>query len=333
MTDGIIETVKGYYAALVLDALHQIGALDRLRCWHDRTELIDACGVNPTYVAAALDFVLAATNLFETDNAGRVRFVGTAADHMRVAHMLDQYVGGYGPMLSNLAALIKHGRQGDALVNLGRHAAAFAEDDNSRTRVSEAVRIVIELGATSVIELGCGGGQALCDLGDAVPDLTALGIDANPAVVASARELVRKRQLDDRVCILEGEALEVLADVQSAGVQMILASSFLNAFWSTPDDASVFLRRLSALLPGRLLIVSDYYSQLGPRCAQASTRTLIHDLVQVVSGQGLPPPDVDEWARVYAQAGAEMLYVFEAPGDGLNRFVHLIKLADVPIPI
>ncbi len=332
MTRGIVEAIEGHYSALALDALHQLGALNRLKAWRSHVELAADCGVDNAMLGPVLDFVVATTTLLESDGMGRIRLTSGETEHARIAHMLDQYVGGYGPALAGLATLLRERRWGEALVDPDRHAAAFAGDNDGGNPISETARIIIHLGTTGVVELGCGGAQTLCDIAGALPELTAVGIDSNPAVVAQARRLVQSRGFADRIRIVHGDALDALTGISLDGVQVVLASSFLNAFWREPGDASARLRRLSGLLPGRLLVVSDYYSHLGAGAGvdRGSPRTLIHDLVQAVSGQGVPPSSVDAWAGAYSGADAELLHVFEATGDGIDRFVHLVRLPDRP---
>ena len=317
-----MEIVAAFEAALVLDALHQTGVLEALRTPATAAELARRCGVDLGVLEPVLGYAARACTLVERGTDGRFALGDDAAG--LAAHMLDQYVGGYGRALAALPALLRGAGAGRTAVDLARHAAAFAAD-RPDGGMSEAARMVLGLGVTGVVELGCGGGQTLCALASASPDLRALGIEANPEAAAVAAGRVRTRGLSGRVRVELGEALAVLGRGVPEGVQAVLAASVLNAMWREADGAAAFVAGLGRLLPGRLLVVSDYYSHIG-QADGGTARTLLHDVVQVASGQGLPPPDREGWAAAYAAAGACLLQVLEAADDGIDRFVHLVRL-------
>jgi hypothetical protein len=89
-------------------------------------------------------------------------------------------------------------------------------------------------------------------------------------------------------------------------------------------DIVRWLRQLRKALPGRPLIISDYYGQLGHRGAAADPMTLLHDFVQLTSGQGVPAPSWRAWRKIYTQAGCRLLHVIEA--DRGSWFIHIILL-------
>jgi len=332
---GIVEIVEGYYLALALDGLHQAGVLAALAASPmDAESLGRRLGLAAGLLERLLDFVAARTDLVVKESGGFA--INADPRTLRLTrHMLDQYVGAYGPLLGRLPTLLKDPAAGPALVDRARHAAAFAgPDDGASASCAETVRLILELGATSIVDLGCGGGHLLCDAAAANPDLRGLGIDSNPEAVKVARRLARRRGVDGRIEATCGDALDVIGrrgDQERRGVQLVVASSMLNARWTAPGDAVQFLQRLARLLPGRILIVSDYYSRLQAGGAnEAGSRTLIHDIAQLLSGQGLPPASLEGWEGAYRAAGADLLHGFEATGDGIERFIHIVKLAEPP---
>jgi SAM-dependent methyltransferase len=329
---GVVDAVEAHYLTLVLDGLHQAGVLRALVDKSaDAETLADLLGLAPDLLAPLLDFAASRSDLLVKQAEGGFRLSGRSRSLIFVEHMLDQYVGGYGPPLAQLVSLLKDPSRGKELVNGRRHANAFASGAGNAS-ASEAVRLILDLGATSIVDLGCGGGHLLCDAAAANPELQALGVDANPDAAAEARQQARGRGVDGRVEIVCGDALQALAGLDEdrrAGIQLAVASSMLNSLWASPGTLVEFLRKLARLLPGRILLVVDYYSHLargdGPK---AEARTLIHDVAQLVSGQGLPPPSFEGWLAAYVEAGAELLHRFHAKADGIDRFVHIIKLAD-----
>lgn len=320
----IVNIVAAFQTAMVLDGLHRTGVLASLRTPATAVELALRCGVDQRLLAPLLEYAAVSSVLVERREDGRFALVGDDRRLAFAAHMLDQYIGGYGPPLGAIADALRTGATATVPPDLQRHAAAFAGDQPD-DGLSEAAVIILDLGITRLVEFGCGGGQTLCAIAAANPEISCLGIEANPAAAAAAADRIRARGLSGRVRIETGGALEVLQREVTEGIQAILAASMLNAFWRSAGDLAAFLMNLAQLLPGRLLLVSDYYSHLG-RAEGGEARTLLHDLVQVVSGQGLPPPSIDPWAAAYAAAGAELVHALEAAGDGIDRFVHLVRL-------
>jgi hypothetical protein len=85
---------------------------------------------------------------------------------------------------------------------------------------------------------------------------------------------------------------------------------------------------LRQLMPGRLFFVNDYYGKPGKtrRVSSRYRATLVQDVAQTVSGQGIPPPDLGSWAEVYRLAGAELLHAYEGDHIGIDWFVHVVRL-------
>ena len=81
---------------------------------------------------------------------------------------------------------------------------------------------------------------------------------------------------------------------------------------------------LSGDLPGRALLVSDYYGCLGQRDGRWFPKTALHDFVQVISGQGVPPPNLESWQAIYADAGCGLVHALE--DDNASGFIHIVRL-------
>jgi len=322
---SIVETIEAHYLTLVIDTLHRLGVLAQLSEPRDAAWLAEALGLDAELLAMLLGWIGERTDLLERRADGRYARADGRPGFLE--HMLDQYVGGYGQAVGQLEHLLK----GDVVVrpDLERHAHAFSDPSAETGTQDELTGLVLAFGATHVIELGCGGGQRLCALADANSELYAVGIDANPFVAQAARATISQRNLDYRLSVLIGDALDQLESMGgSETCQMVIASSLLNEYWSEEGELAHFLTRLGTLLPGRILLVSDYYSRLGlHNTGERPARTLLHDLAQLASGQGLPPPDAERWTAAYREAGAELLQSIEASGDGIERFIHIVKLA------
>jgi hypothetical protein len=129
------------------------------------------------------------------------------------------------------------------------------------------------------------------------------------------------------VRILPGDALSIAAALPreiAAEVRTVTASQFVNElFGRGPARAIRWLRALRRALPGRTLLVADYYGRLGTG-HDAPRELLLHDYAQLISGQGVPPPDVDGWNAVYTAAGCRLAHALHDSRTTL--FIHVIVL-------
>jgi hypothetical protein len=67
----------------------------------------------------------------------------------------------------------------------------------------------------------------------------------------------------------------------------------------------------------------DYYGSLG-KTKRARPETLLHDYVQCLSGQGIPPTDAQRWSILYKRSKCQLVHVLE--DKRTTRFIHIVKL-------
>jgi hypothetical protein len=134
--------------------------------------------------------------------------------------------------------------------------------------------------------------------------------------------------MSNRIRIRQADAREV-DRLPDAGA--LHAASLLNElFGRGPDEAVRFLQTIKNRYPGRHCWIVDYYGQLGhnpPRnCGAPVKHALLHDLIQALSGQGVPPPDLKAWRKVYRSAAVRLLEAHEFGDASMVWFVHRIVL-------
>jgi hypothetical protein len=95
-------------------------------------------------------------------------------------------------------------------------------------------------------------------------------------------------------------------------------------FGRGPSSVTAWLMKLRKLLPGRPVLIADYYGRLGFPEIPADRYTMLHDFVQLISGQGIPPPRLEEWQDVYHSAGCRLVHVTEDSAS--TRFLHIVVL-------
>jgi SAM-dependent methyltransferase len=317
-----LDLVEGFHLAHVVTALHELGVLRTLRETSSASEAAARCGLATDLLVPLLDYVAGRTELVDKHDD---QFSTTRHYDAFARFQLDQYIGVYGTNARAVAELLREPAHAACLANLDRHAQAYAEFGDPG--VGLIVDLVAQLGLNHVLDLGCGPGSTLLALARRSADFIGWGIDSNPAMIAAARQRLRAAGVAERVEMFEGN----LADLNTAlplhirpTVQCIVAVSLVDAFFAAGNEQVIsWLRLLSELLPGRALLLADYYGRLGKVEPPWPRQTALHDLVQLLSGQGVPPADRVGWSELYAAAGCTLIHVVE--DEESTGFIHILR--------
>ncbi len=146
---------------------------------------------------------------------------------------------------------------------------------------------------------------------------------------AAARQRVKEANLEQRVQIFQGDSLDVIPHDVRDNVTTLTACSVLNEFCTGKKERMVeWLRHAKQVFPRRVLVVADYYGELGGNRSSAGYQNAkLHDVIQVVSGQGVPPPDLSGWTCVYNAAGCTLMHVADIECHLFRRFLHFVSLS------
>jgi len=278
--------------------------------------------LDPVLLARMLDLLTARTDLVVKGEHGYRRGPGLGPEQRAV---VDQYLGAYGPNSAALPDILSSTVDGRTLVNRDRHARAFATAPGAGAALLP--ELLRKLGLTDVLDLGCGSGELLIELARRDPEFRGWGVDANPAMVDTALE--RSQTFADRVRFFVGDVTEpktCVPDEVRADVRVVVGSNIVNEFFHAPEAAAEWLRALGEAFPERVFVVVDYYGTLG-HSPDPSPRFALHDWIQLISGQGMPPPDLTGWQSVYRDAGCTLLHAIEDKKAGV--FIHLVRLPAV----
>jgi hypothetical protein len=149
---------------------------------------------------------------------------------------------------------------------------------------------------------------------------------------SAARKRIEDAGLADAISVFHQDVRELgrfLPREVRDEVRALHGRSILNEFFRRGSDEPIcFLRNLRELFPDRLLFVVDYYGKL-TRLRHVSRRyrhTLLHDMAQILSGQGVPPEDLPGWTAVYEAAGCSLRRAYEGESAGIDWFVHVVQL-------
>jgi SAM-dependent methyltransferase len=290
-------------------------------------------GFEEPVLANLFDYIKLRTNFLDSvEDLTATLPVGLYYHDPFAAHLLDQYVGAYGPCLVELDRVLKDPSAGAELADLECHAQAFAGADQGPAN-REMLQILNELDVERVTDVGCGTGGLLIDFAGSRPTARGWGLDLNHAAVKTACGRIVNGGLDNRLMVFAGDSLAVKTVLPAEALedtQVIIAVSVGNAFFGGNPARSIvtWLMALRDAFPGRLLLLRDYYGRLGFPSTDPSyfRRGLLHDVAQLLTGQGVPPYDLKTWRILLDEADCVLIKAFEGEDAEVAHFLYLIQL-------
>jgi hypothetical protein len=327
---GPVEIAEGFYLAQVVYHLHRHDIFERLREGRTVVSLAGELGCDRQLMGELLEFVYQGTDILVRFNSSGYRLNAKYKSYSSLGFHLDKFIGAYGPAISGLDEVLRSPALGKHLVDEHALMQAFARLDKSASQITAAIIRMWKI--PSLLDLGCGACTLLRDLCMTEVSFEGWGIDINEHMCLAARELARAEGLDGRLRIIQGDVRALERHLEPGTRRKIAAvhgGSIVNEFFREgPKQASQVVGMLKELMPNRLLFVTDYYGKLG-RLKAVKRRyhhTLIQDVAQAVSGQGVPPADLDGWAKMYKAADCRILQAYHGTANGLDWFVHVVQL-------
>lgn len=319
-TDELVET---FQLAHAVSALHEMGILASLEKPQTVHKLSQHYRTDATLLKGILDYVAARTNLLRKVGA---TFVVTRHYSSAARFLLDLYIGAYGTNAAQLPRILRKPSTAATLVDHVKYAHAFHNAGDSV--LGALVQIILHLNLKHVLDLGCGPAALLIALARKDRHLIGWGVELNPAMHRLARARIQEAQLNTRIRIVRGDCRELQSVLPLPAVEnidVVVASQVANEMFRGGQTTAVaWLRHIRQTLPGRLLLIADYYGRLGQAKAPLSRETLLHDYVQLISGQGIPPSDASLWGKVYTRSNCHLLHIIE--DKATSRFVHVLQL-------
>ncbi len=304
------EYMRGHVLCAVLAALGQIGVLD----------LLATRGLRPADLGAN-DFLATATLRYLAER-GVVRVDGEVHRLTPAGRALYDdrgYLiwlsGGYGAALHGFGQLLtgeqKFGSDIDRDVRWVAVGTALASAKDLRPHVAEVVR---EVAFERVADIGCGNGHFLVEL-CRTAGVAGIGVDISPDACAEARRGVTAAELDDRVEIVQADAVDLDAVPGLEDVQLVVTFFFLHEVLE--HGRAVLVEYLSGLLrrlpPGAHLLTAEICP---PESGEGTLEPVTPEyaLTQALMEQNLLPER--EWLRVFEDAGFLITRVVRADLPG-----------------
>lgn len=329
----LVSIIEGFYLCHIMYYLYRSGALATLRSPTEGRDLAATLNCDPDLLIALLEFAYQRTDVLQRSATGKYRLSPQYALHVKLGFQLDKFIGAYGPAFAKIPEAIQRPDLGRTLIDPVRLAAAY--EGLPAHSPSIVGQVLTAWDIDSLLDLGCGPARLLIELGTADPNFRGWGIDANPTMYKIAERRIDEAQLSGRIRLMNGDVQNLdLVDLDSVKeVSALHAGSLLNEFFHDGSSSAItFLSCLRARFHGRLLFVSDYFGKL-TRMSRVPARyrhNLLQDAAQAISGQGVPPPDLAGWVAVYDAAGCSILDAYHGENDGVDWFVHIVRLSQIP---
>jgi ubiquinone/menaquinone biosynthesis C-methylase UbiE len=135
-----------------------------------------------------------------------------------------------------------------------QYVAKWGKDPTNRMTV-EAANLRPE---DVVVDVGCGGGEAVRVAAERVVRGHVIGIDPTPAMIRIATEQTRDHTCADRIRFVEGPAEKL--PLESGSASVVLAINSLH-HWAQPDAGLKEVWR--ALAPGGRFLIGDEETETG----------------------------------------------------------------------
>jgi SAM-dependent methyltransferase len=317
------DLVEAFHLSHAISTLHSLGVLETLRRPSTPEAAAKIHGLDPSLIGGLLEYVAARTTLVR--KRGR-RFSSTECYSPHSRFLLELYTGAFRDHAVHLEKLLRRPKLGPAAVDRKSHARAFKIARS--IPVSGLPELIQQLQFNHVLDIGCGPGTLLMQFAKQNQDFAGWGLEANPAMCKVARAEIRSAGIKG-IQIIEGDSRNLQralpADVRS-GVAAVTACQVANEMFGVGSSGFVaWLRGLSSVFPGRPLLIADYYGRLGSKASGNQRETILHDYVQLISGQGVPPSSIKKWKALYAEAGCRLLHAIE--DTNTTRFIHVVVLA------
>jgi SAM-dependent methyltransferase len=240
--------------------------------------------------------------------------------------MLFQYLGTYGRHAMEFGRILRHPSQGHNLIDRKQYAKAFAEQGVLADNI--VADLVLQLGLNHVLDLGCGAGTLLLNLASRNADFAGWGLDSNAWMCAAARKRIASLRMGKRIGIFQGDCRDLRRSLPASvvtNVSVIIAASVMNEFFAEGITKAVeCLAGISATFPGQTMLIADYYGDGKNTGRSSSKKMALHNFIQIVSGQGVPPANLSGWKKIYQGAGCHFIHAVQLQDS--PYFIHILKL-------
>lgn len=312
---GMASLISSYNLCNALFALAQTSLRAKLRADRSTPAATLLEGVD-YHLGEHLLHYLAIHGVVEADAVGyRLTVLGDDLMSDVALAQLGAYREAYGPVFNEMTALLSKEKLYGADVSrngsaLSRHSAVLFHTFHTPIVVS-ALR---DLGASCVLDLGCGAGRSLVDACHRDPELRGIGLDISPDAIEVARRLAYEEGLTDRLEFVVGDAFRPDSWPDVCGrADALLAVGVMHEHFREGEAAVIELLNVLAELM-RQRIKGFVLGEPELRYDVADNDPDFY-LAHIFTGQGFPLR-CERWLELFPQTELECRRVLRRAGGG-----------------
>ena len=195
------DLAEAFHLAQAVATLHELGILDEL-AHHPSTAgaIATRHRLDGALLEGVLEYVAARTDIVRKKGQ---TFAATRHYEGGARFVLNLYLGAFGQNAIRLRDVLRNPRLGATVVDRARHAQTFERAAGTAAR--PIASLIRGLQLTHVLDVGCGSGELLLQLGAADPNFVGWGIEMNPILCRAVRARVRRARLTRRIHVIEGD--------------------------------------------------------------------------------------------------------------------------------
>lgn len=323
---------SGYARAFIISALHQTGVFTRLRDGGPATvaELAQACQIDCELLGGVMHFLLHADKVLTKDGDERFALTPQGREWLftdMVLTMSYGAVGAYWSILANLVPCLKGDmRYGRDFVRDGR-LLAIGSHTTGRGAYPWVVQKIRDLGADTVVDLGCGSGDVIKTLLELDPALSGIGVDIAPGALEEARSRMEAAGLASRASFHLANIFDVgeLKRILPAKPVVFNAIMAFHEFLSQGEERIVrLLAAMKEAFAGSFFMLGEFDCLSDAEYRDLPLPQRLHFLfyqhvIHPLTWQTLGTDEL--WERIVRRAGVELLEVKPGLHFRLTEFV------------
>jgi SAM-dependent methyltransferase len=329
MSQDLFERLSAVIRLRLVVGLTDLGLMDVLHKPRSLAFLCNRFAARPHILRGIMRFLAMDESLVRQVKRDSFISVLTENELNLLSIHVRKFVDAYGSCIEHVGEVVTGAASGAHYVREDALADAFNRVSVEHQAINDAI---LQSKPTFLVELGCGAGNQLAWVGNHLPDLELVGVDSSAAMCRAAAARLSAAGLRNRAKIIHCDAKNVRKELSSAirgRADLIYGKSLLNAqFRDGRISAIRFLGELSKAFPDRKFICVDYYGELfaNAQCDRANSQGILQDVVQLLSNQGTPPSSVDLWAKIYSDAGCQLIHADNGSAAGIRWFIHHVRL-------
>jgi SAM-dependent methyltransferase len=177
--------------------------------------------------------------------------------------------------------------------------------------------MVLDGGAKTVLDLGCGDMALLSGLCRMDENIRAYGIDNSPEMVRFDQKRLKQNDYDGRLSVQE-EDMFALGELpkELPPIDCITACDTFHEYLQEPDRLVKLLKQLKKRFTGVRFVIGEFCLQDAQWLKKHKTATLEHHLFHQLSNQQIG--SARQWRDLFQQAGLEIIeeQVYDVIGHG-----------------